>query len=513
VILTSLSKFDGTTTRLLSAREFHQIGGRAGRAGFDTMGTVVVMAPEHAIENARAEAKAAARSQADGKRRKVVKKKPPEGMVSWGRPTFDRLVAADPEPLTSSLAVTHSMLINVLDRPGDGRAALTRLLTDNYEPEANRERHLVRAAEIERALLDGGVVEELDEPDEKGRTVRVTVELQPDFALNQPLAPFALAALDLLDPDSPTHALDVVSVIESVLEEPRPVLNAQLKRAKGEAITRMKADGLDYEQRMTELESVTWPQPLADLLEPMFGVYRQSHPWVADTPLSPKSVVRDMFERAMGFSDYVRHYELARSEGVLLRYLSDAYRTLVKTVPEDDKTDALLDITAWLGEIVRQTDSSLLDEWESLRSGAAAQRPAEVPLDSEPPPVTANRRAFTILVRNALFLRVELAAAQQWSELEELDAEAGWAAERWRDALRPYFEEYDSIGIGPGSRSAALVIIDEQPERWDVQQVLDDPAGDHDWRIRAVVDLRASDEIGEPALTVTSVGPHQPEMA
>src|SRR5690606_21214355 len=145
------------------------------------------------------------------KQRRIVKKKPPPGTISWGEPTFDRLVASPPEPLTSSFAVSHAMLLNVLDRPGDGRAALSRLLDDNYESETDRERHRQRAAEIEAALLHAGVVEELDEPDDLGRTVRVTVDLQFDFALDQPLSPFALAALDLLDPESETHTLDVVS--------------------------------------------------------------------------------------------------------------------------------------------------------------------------------------------------------------------------------------------------------------------------------------------------------------
>ncbi len=514
VVLTALSKYDGSEVRLLSAREFHQIGGRAGRAGFDTMGRVVVQAPEHVIENA----KKAAKAEGDpAKLRRLVKKKPPPGTVSWGQPTFDRLVAAPPEPLTSSLEVSHAMLVNLLDRPGDGRAALHRLLTDNYEREADRARHLERAQAIEQALLAAGVVEELDEPDERGRTIRVTVDLQPDFALNQPLAPFALAALDLLDPESPEHALDVVSVIESVLDDPRQVLAAQRDRARGEAVAEMKARGLDYEERMAELESVTHPRPLADLLEPMFEVYRSTNPWVADFELSPKSVVRDLWDRSMDFGEYVRLYGLARVEGILLRYLTDAYRTLVKTVPEDAKTDELLDVTEWLGELVRQVDRSLLDEWEQLASGGGAaggpggagdddrQRRAEAP----PPPVTANHRAFTVLVRNALFRRVELAAAKRWDELGELDGGDGWGAEAWAGALGPLFADHGpgAVGIGPDARSPALLVIEEGSQRWRVRQVLDDPDGDHDWSITAEVDLAASDEAGRAVLHVTGVGP------
>ncbi|MCB0970384.1 MAG: DUF3516 domain-containing protein, partial [Acidimicrobiales bacterium] len=509
VVLTALSKYDGTQTRLLSAREFHQIGGRAGRAGFDTMGTVIALAPDHVIENAKAEAKAAARSAADKKVRKLVKRKPPPGMVSWGQPTFDRLVAAPPEPLTSSLRVTHAMVLNVLDRPGDGRAELERLLTDNYETERANEAHRARAEALEHALRDAEVIEDLDEPDEWGRTVRVTIDLQETFALNQPLAPFALAALDLLDPEHPDHALDVVSVVEAVLDDPRPVLAAQRSKAKGEAIAAMKAEGLEYEERMERLEEITHPRPLADVLEPAFEMYRERHPWVSEHPLSPKSVVRDLWERAMDVGDLVRHYELARSEGAVLRYLTDAYKTLDRTIPEDRKGEDLIDLIEWLGELVRQVDSSLLDEWEALRSPPPDGAQPDVPttVDDRPPPVTANRRAFTVLVRNALFQRVELAATRRWGELEDLDGDDGWDRQRWFDALTPYLDEHGSIAIDGDARSPAMLQIAEHPDRWAVRQVLADPAGDHDWGIEATVDLRASDAEGTAVVTIDRVGP------
>jgi superfamily II RNA helicase len=503
VLFTSLSKYDGSTTRLLSAREFHQIGGRAGRAGYDTSGTVLVQAPEHAIANAKAVGKAGGDP---NKLKRIVKKKPPQGTVSWGEPTFTRLVEADPEPLTSSFRVGHAMVLELLDRPGDGRAALQTLLTDNYESEHLQIVHLERAAEIERSLIDGAVVELLDEPDEQGRTVRVMVELQANFALDQPLAPFALAALELLDPESPTHTLDVVSVIEAVLDDPRPVIAAQLNKAKGEAVQQMKADGLEYDERMAELETVTHPQPLLDLLEPMFDTYRQSHPWVEDSPLRCKSVVRDMFERAMGFGDYVRHYQLSRSEGTLLRYLTDAYRTLVKTVPEDAKTDDLIDVTEWLGELVRQVDSSLLEEWEQLHSpeGDDVVRPAQQPLDSSPPPFSANRRAFVVAVRNAMFRIVELAARGDWSGVAARAGGDGEASD-WEAWFAPYRAEHDSIGVDADARNPGLMVVHEAAATWRVTQVLDDPAGDHDWVIEAEVDLEASDAAGEAVVRLIGV--------
>ncbi len=500
VVFTALSKYDGSKTRLLQAREFHQIAGRAGRAGFDTTGRVVVQAPEHVVENEKALAKAGDDAK---KRRKVVRKKPPEGFVSWGQPTFDRLVAADPEPLTSSFRVSHAILLNVIGRPGDAFTAMRHLLTDNHEDRAAQRRHIHQAIAIYRALLAGGVVERLAEPDAEGRQVRLTVDLQFDFALNQPLSPLALAAISLLDAEAPDYPLDVVSAIEATLDNPRPVLSAQQFKARGEAVAQMKADGVDYDTRMDLLESVSYPRPLDDLLEAAYNMYRRGHPWVADYELAPKSVVRDMYERAMTFTEYVAFYGLSRTEGMVLRYLADAYKALRQTVPDEAKTEELTDLIEWLGELVRQVDSSLLDEWERLRdpSGALAST-----APAKPQAVTGNPRAFRVLVRNALFRRVELAALGRYAELAELDAEAGWDAAAWEAAVEPYFEVHDEIGTGADARGPALLIIDEGQDRWRVRQIFDDPAGDHDWGISAEVDLAASAEAGEAVLRVTEVG-------
>ena len=514
VLFTALSKYDGVRTRLLKAREFHQIAGRAGRAGFDTEGTVMVQAPEHVIENERA----LIRAGDPRKRRKVVRRQPPPGFVSWGQPTFERLVASEPESLTSSFAVTHAMLLNVVARPGDAFTAMRKLLTDNHEDRAAQLRHIRRAIAIYRALLAAGVVERLPEPDEHGRTVRLTVDLQLDFALNQPLSPLALAAIELLDRDSASYHLDVLSVIESTLENPRQVLSAQKFRARGEAIERMKADGLEYEERMALLEEVTHPTPLADLLEHAYEVYRRGHPWVADHELAPKSVARDLYERGLTFTEYVSFYGLARSEGLVLRYLADAYKALRQTVPEEARTEELTDLIEWLGELVRQVDSSLLDEWERLRSPVSGpggvSGPARPRVDEAPPPVTGSPRAFTVLVRNALFRRVWLAARRQWDQLGELDAADGWDACAWAAAIEPYFDEHAEIGTGPDARGPALLVIDRSPDLgpdsspdcWQVRQIFDDPAGDHDWGFSAEVDLPASDEAGAAVIHVTAVG-------
>ncbi|APU20411.1 DEAD/DEAH box helicase [Actinoalloteichus sp. GBA129-24] len=501
VLFTALSKYDGIRTRHLKAREFHQIAGRAGRAGYDTLGTVIVQAPDHVVENERRLKKA---GDDPKKRRRVVRTKPPEGFVNYGESTFDRLVAADPEPLTSSFTVNHAMLLNVISRPGDAFQAMRRLLEENHEPRKSQLRLIRRAIAVYRALLAAGVVERLPEPDEAGRTVRVTDDLQLDFALNQPLSPFALAAIDLLDRESPTYALDVLSIIESTLDNPRQVLSAQLFKARGEAVQQMKADGIEYDERMELLDSVTYPQPLAELLGAAFDMYRRGHPWVLDHEIAPKAVARDMYERAMTFTEYVGFYSLARSEGLVLRYLADAYKAVRQTVPEEAKTEELNDLIEWLGELVRQVDSSLLDEWEQLTDPGQPVT-AEVTVGDRPRGVTTNVRAFRVLVRNALFRRVELAALRRYDLLGELDGESGWDADAWSEAVEPYFEEHDSIGTGPDARGPRLLIIEEEGRTWRVRQIFDDPAGDHDWGISAEIDLDESDEAGTAVLTITGV--------
>jgi superfamily II RNA helicase len=509
VLFTALAKYDGVRTRPLKAREFHQIAGRAGRAGYDTIGTVVAEAPDHEVENARLLARAGDDLK---KRRRIVRKQPPDGFVGWSQTSFEKLQNAQPEPLTSHFKVTHAMLLNVISRPGDAFAAMRHLLEDNHEPRPRQRRHILRAIAIYRALRDSGVVDELPEPDAEGRRVRLVGDLQLDFALNQPLSPFALAALELLDREAPQYPMDVLSVIEATLDDPRPVLYAQQNKARGEAVAAMKADGIEYEERMALLEDVTYPKPLDELLHAALETYRRGAPWVEDARLSPKSVARDMFEKSMTFVEYVSHYQLARSEGLVLRYLADAYRALRQTVPDDAKTEDLVDVVEWLGELVRQVDSSLLDEWEALAAGAGAGEEPEPPsLDQGPAGVTRNPRAFRVLVRNALFRRVEMAALRRYDQLGELDAAAGWDAEAWREALEPYFAEHgtdgQAIGTGPNARGPQLFSVTEEPERWLVRQVLDDPAGDRDWAISAEVDLAASDEQGTPVVWVTAIEP------
>jgi superfamily II RNA helicase len=531
VLFTGLVKYDGSRERVLRAREFHQIAGRAGRAGFDTSGAVVVQAPEHLIENARALAKA---GDDPKKQRKVQRKKPPDGTVCWTEQTFDKLVAADPEPLVSRMRVDHSMILNLVQRPGDPVRAVSHLLRDNHESPRGRARLARRAITLGRSLLDTGVLQRVTPPDPDGRSVALDPAVSVDFALNQPLSPLALATFDVLDPDSPTHALDVVSVVESILDDPRQVLLAQQYRARGEAVAEMKADGVEYDERMKLLEDVTWPKPLDELLEATFEIFRRSHPWVTESALSPKSVVREMYERAMTFTEFVAAYQLARSEGTVLRYLTDAYRTLRQLVPASQRDEQFDELVEWLGETIRQTDSSLLDEWEALTDPDAQQRLAELEglaaHGGVRPnrPITANDRAFRVMVRNAMFRRVELASRDRFEDLAALEEAAAALCEpprhtlmdetAWDEALGAYYAEHDTIGTDGQARGPLLLAItptqgpppgavepDGDHRLWLARQTVHDPESDHDWVIEATVDLDASDEAGEPVVLTTAL--------
>ena len=518
VLLTALTKYDGTRMRQLSAREFHQVAGRAGRAGYDTAGSVVCQAPEHEAENARLVAKAGDDIK---KIRKIVRKKAPEGFVSWGQPSFERLINAEPELLTSHMQVSHSMILNVIARgtASDGRGAFQNmrdLIFDSHESWNGKLALARQALAIYRTLRAADVVEqvtvpvlaeydgELVETLEERTEIRLTVDLQPNFALNQPLSPFALAVFELLDPESPSYPLDMISILESTLDDPRPVLQQQQFMARGEAVAAMKAEGIEYDQRMELLEQITWPKPLEELLEAAFEKYSATQPWIGDFELRPKSVVRDMYERAMTFADFTGFYQLAAREGLVLRYLSDAYRAARQTIPDDAKTEELRDLIEWLGELVRQVDSSLLDEWEAMINPAADPTAPVVP--PAPPSVLANPRAFRVLVRNELFRRVQLAALENWEALGELDAASGFDADAWADAMDAYFDEHGSLGTGGDARGPAMIMITEGAQQWTVRQIFDDPAGDHDWGISATIDLAESAEQGLAVVRVTSIG-------
>jgi|TARA_B100000959_G_scaffold103398_1_gene109019 superfamily II RNA helicase len=514
VLFTQLCKYDGSTTRLLSNREFAQVAGRAGRRGFDDEGHVWAQAPVHWIENRRAEAKVAADP---SRRKKLMKKKPPErGYSHWNEETFDKMVSGDPEPLDSSFDVTHQMVLNVLSRPGDGGADLRRLLTDNHEPRKRQRQHIRRAIGVYRSLRDAGIIEELNEPDDESRMVRIGVDLQDDFALHQPLSLFALEVIPELgdegsDQTPEQHALDLLSVVESVLENPGVILAAQVNRLKTELINRLKMEGVEYEERMERLNEVRPPRPLAEFLYGTFDVFRSHHPWVGDENVQPKSVAREMYELGFNFRQYVEHHGLKRSEGVVLRYLTQAYKAVVQNVPDEEKTEELRDLEAWLGETVRQVDSSLIDEWEKLRNPDPDDTGPIDGAEPERPDVTTSVRAFRVMVRNEVFRWVQLLSRRSGEATDVLAevpsiGDAAWNADSIREAIAPYWEDHSVMPTDSHARGGEYFVLDDStPDMWPATQTIADPDGFNEWVLDGRVDLAASREEGRAVVRLGGI--------
>ena len=501
VLLTQLTKFDGRHMRRLNAREFHQIAGRAGRAGFDTEGRVIAEATEYDIERAKALAKAGG----DPKRaRKIKVKTPPSDFVGWNKQTFERLIAAEPEKLRPRLRITHSMVLAEIEQGGDAWARTHKLIEDSAQTPEEKAALSQRTDEVFATLIDAGVVERHEEEDGTASYL-LTVDLPEDFALDQPLSPFLLAAIELLDPESETYALDLISMVEATLEDPPQILRAQEREARGAAIAAMKAEGIEYEERMERAQEVTYPKPLEDLLSAAFAEYCEKVPWASDYCLRPKSVLRDMVETASDFKTYIGRYKIARSEGTLLRYLSDAYRVLDRTVPAEKRDERLDDIVTWLRLVVRTTDSSLVDEWE----GAGTEDGATVAAPSVDE-VVHDRRGLTLLVRNALFARMRLAALGKVEELGDLDADWGYRSVVWQQALDAFHAEHEQILLDADARSSAYLDIDEKDEKtdhvWHVHQVFRDSDDDHDFGIWGDVDLDATQDEGAVVFKTYRVG-------
>ncbi|MDN5686950.1 MAG: DUF3516 domain-containing protein [Brachybacterium sp.] len=513
VLLTGLAKFDGSRTRLLNAREFHQIAGRAGRAGFDTIGHVVVQAPTWTIDLERERAKLRAREEAGKvsnnakKRKKEPKPKIPDGAVTWSEANMTKLVENAPESLRPHLKITAGMELALISRPGDAIAAGRHLIMTSHQTRTQKLALVKDALAILKGLRDAEIIEVLPEPDHLGRRLALVEDLQLDFTMNQPLAPFAIAMIDTLDEESESLTMDTVSIIEAILEDPRQILMAQQNAAKGELLAELKADGVEYTERMAQLDEVTWPKPLEEDLEAALEIYAKTRPWVRVEDLSPKSVVREIHETGQTFSEFVQRYGLQRSEGIVLRYLSDAYQALRRTIPQDLRTEELEDLIEWLGVLVRGIDSSLLDEWEALShpedaetDGASEIRP------SSPRGLSAQTKVLRTMVRAAMWQRVEHFAFEREQRLAELDGDSGWDRPAWAEAMDAYYDSYDDVGIDGPARSPQLLQITEESKLWRIRQVLADPEGNHDWAIEAELDLEATDEAGEPVLTIVHVG-------
>lgn len=451
VVFTQMCKYDGKGTGILPVRDFKQIAGRAGRRGFDDIGYVVTQAPEHIIENLKLEAKAAA-----GKKKKIVKKTPPEkGYVHWDENTFSKLQTSAPEPLSSSFKVTLSLILHVLSRQNeDGCQALRDLIERSHETESKKKRHRIQARKLFFNLVRGKILEIIPPAERQGlQKVRLNIDLQHDFSLNQALGLYLLDTIPKLDPEDPKHALNVLSLIESILEDPSQILRAQVRRAKNEAIAEMKEDGLNYDQRMEELEKIEHPKPGADFIYQTFNDYAAEHPYLDTENIRPKSIAREIYETYSSFEDYIKVYQLEKSEAILLRHLSEVYKVLSQTVPPALKTEELDAAEEHLETLVRQTDSSLLDEWEKLGNvdPQSAPRPSDQSRPAEkaptPPPPNPHQLIWTFL-KSIAEHRYQDAAAQ----LTPTD-ETKWDAFQLEALFQDFFETHGYLRLDPEARN------------------------------------------------------------
>jgi hypothetical protein len=508
VLFTQLCKFDGEKTSILSAREFHQIAGRAGRKGFDERGFVVAQAPEHVIENKRLEAKKQAG-------RKVVKRQPPErGYVHWDATTFERLRTKDPEALESRFDVSFGLLLSLIQSEvavrGGGYGRLVDLISRSHGSDAQKRRQRRQAAQRFRTLRKAGILVLHQVDGSRGAYARVSKELQKDFSLFHTLALYLIESLGLIDPVRETYALDVLTQVESILEDPDAILYRQLDRLKGEKVAELKAQGVEYDERMAELEKLEYPKPNRDFVYGTFNAFVEKHPWVGAENIRPKSIARDMVERMLTFNDYVLEYGLERIEGLLLRYLTETYKTLVQTVPERFKDEAVEDVVAYLRSVVRGVDSSLIDEWDRLRDPDAPVVPTPAaPATPRPRDVAADPRAFAARLRNELHLLLKALAQKDYAGAlgAVFQREPDWTPERLAGELAPYWAEHTRIDTTPLARKPHNTLIKQvAPRRWQAMQKVVDETGEVDWVVECVVDLTEGRPEDAPLLELVRVG-------
>ncbi|MDB6064563.1 MAG: box helicase [Pedosphaera sp.] len=513
VLFTKLCKFDGQKTGILSARDFHQIGGRAGRKGFDDRGWVVAQAPEHVVENLKLEEKASK----GGK--KFVRRQPPEkNFVAWDKNTFARLIAAPPERLVSRFQVSHGMLLNVLSREGDGCAAMKELIARSHESPKAKKAHVKRAWQLFRSLVERKIVEFIPKT-EAGAYLRVNVDLQGDFSMDQVLSLYLMETVTLLDPQATDYALDLVTLVESIVENPEMILRKQLDRVKDQKMAEMKQQGIEYDERMDELEKLEYPKPKREFIYATFNAFADRHPWVGQENIKPKSIAREMFEEFRSFADYIKGYELHRAEGLLLRHLSRVHKVMVQTIPDAAKNDVVREMELYLGTMIRQVDSSLLDEWEKMRD--PNYQPSAPTKEVRPPgaeeaaaDITRDTKAFAATIRNRIFtfLRglINGDYEQALAAMASPDQPEGepWTGERLQAAFEAYHAEHQYICLDPNARNLrhTYVVPSEDKRRWRVQQMLVDPEEMNDWVAEFEVDLAESRTAGEPAIRLRRIG-------
>ncbi len=521
VVFTQLFKYDGQKAGILSVRDFRQIAGRAGRKGYDDVGYVIVQAPEHMIANKRAEEKAAGDPK---KAKKLVKQKAPEGAVGWDAKTFEKLMSAPAENLQSRFEVSHGMLLQVLSRDEDGCRVLRQLIAESHETPHRKKALRRRAWQLFRALLDRKIIDWIP-PENSGRKLRVNIGLQEDFSLHQALSLYLIDTLPKLDRESPDYPFDVLTLCESIVENPEIILRRQVDRLKTEELEKLKAADVPYDERMEKLEQIEHPKPLREFLYDTFNAFAAAHPWVGQENVRPKSIAREMYERYLSFADYIREYGLQRSEGLLLRHLSQVWKVLAQTVPDDAKTDEVVEMELYFRELIRGIDSSLLEEWERMRNPdfVAEELSADKPARPSSFDITRDVSSFQRQVRTAILGFLQDIASRSWDAALDRLAPAGLgddpddparkaAARKLEGAFKPYFDARTRFRLDPEGRSAKHTYFDALDDTplttrsvWPVAQVLVDPEDNNDWEARFIVDLTASRRDARVVLTFDSL--------
>jgi superfamily II RNA helicase len=549
VLFTRLCKYDGEKTGILKVRDFKQIAGRAGRKGYDDQGSVMAQAPEHVIENKRMESRVADNP---AKKRKLVKKKPPaRNYVPWDATTFRKLIDDPPETLHSRFSITHAMLLNLLQASPEGYRRLVQMVGSCHDAPAQKSRHRRYAAILLRSLRQAGIVSVVHNR-RSGNRLTVNETLQNDFSINQSLTLYLVDTVQHMDRQSPTYALDVLTLVESILEDPHMILAKQIDKLRGIKLAELKADGVEYEERIAELEKIEHPKPNREFIYDTFNAYAAKHPWVTASKevqsIRPKSVARELYERCASFAEYVREYSLQRSEGVVLRYLSQVYKTLTQSVPEGFADEMLEDTAVFLRTLLGFVDSSLVQEWESLLQPAdapptAAATPKKRRLAIDP---QDNPRAFAARLRTEMHRLVKALSQRDYEEalqclrpaaeataeataeakgkptgepITETNNEANppanslppepplWTVDLLTTALGPYWDEHKKIIFDPAARQARLTHIKQLgPTTWQVVQTLCDPSDENLWAVHAEVEISDVRDPELPLLALQRIG-------
>jgi hypothetical protein len=403
------------------------------------------------------------------------------------------------------------MLLAVLGRPSGGCKAMKQLVKDSLETPQRKRQHRQDAVALLRSLWEAGIVELRSAAE--GGGVKLNDELQSDFSLLQTLGLYVVDAVERLDRNSPSYALDVVTLVEAVCESPELVQHQQISKLKTQKMAELKAAGVEYDERIAELDKIEHPQPNAEFLYAAFEAFAKQHPWVRREALAPKSIAREILENLHSFSGYIKEYGLSRAEGTLLRYLSEVYKTLTQTIPELARTEELDDFILQLGTLIRGVDSSLLDEWERLRTPGLLPRPVEGQTEEVDPDkldITRDTRRFTALLRNLMFGILRALEYGDYETISDLadPGEQPLGPVDLQGRMRAFFTQGEGqhIQLDQDARNPQHLSIEAGDDFWRVRQAILCEGEITEYSVRGRIDLARSRLERRPVLLIDHVG-------